>query len=209
MKVILIAAMTVCGRISPAGMGSPLDRRLLEEFRGRTGASLIGAGTLRQGDPELRGPNGRLDPSRIRALVTASADIPSGARLFARGPAPLIFTSPARAPELARQMQDRARVLGVATGPAGISVAAVLAELDALGVDSVLLEGGGKLNYAALQEGVVDELSLTLTPLLSGDRHAASLADGHAPLGTPFLALKLISARTAATGEIYLLYQRG
>jgi len=33
MKVILIAAITLCGRISPATMGSPEDRRLLERMR--------------------------------------------------------------------------------------------------------------------------------------------------------------------------------
>ena len=87
--------------------------------------------------------------------------------------------------------------------------AAAIAELASLGARSVLLEGGGRLNYAALKEKVVDELLITLVPSLSGDTDATSLVAGNGPLGSPFLPLTLVSAEPVSTGEIFLHYRRG
>ncbi|OGQ96734.1 MAG: hypothetical protein A2521_07280 [Deltaproteobacteria bacterium RIFOXYD12_FULL_57_12] len=210
MKVLLIAACTLCGRISPAGMGSMLDRQRLESFRASTDASLIGAGTLRHDDPEMRGPAGRLDPKRLRAVLTGSGDIPVvGKKLFSHEPPPLVFTATTHAKELTARLGCRGRVVGLPAGPAGLSIAAAIAELASLGARSVLLEGGGRLNYAALKEKVVDELLITLVPSLSGDTDATSLVAGNGPLGSPFLPLTLVSAEPVSTGEIFLHYRRG
>ncbi|MFH1020748.1 MAG: hypothetical protein V1782_09120 [Pseudomonadota bacterium] len=65
MLVTIIAASTICGRIGPGLTGSPVDRGLLEKMRAATDASLLGAETLRLGDPEMRGPEGHLLPQRI------------------------------------------------------------------------------------------------------------------------------------------------
>jgi len=76
-----------------------------------------------------------------------------------------------------------------------------------MGADSVLIEGGALLNYAALKEGIVDEIHLTITPKLSGDRHAASVADGSSPLGAPFLDLKMVDCQPMDNGEVFLTYR--
>jgi len=47
MIVSIIAAATVRGRIGPGFKGSAVDREFLFKMRGRTGASILGAGTLR------------------------------------------------------------------------------------------------------------------------------------------------------------------
>lgn len=207
MKVFLIGAITVCGRIGPAGMGSGADRRLLERMRAETGAGLMGAGTLRVENPEMRGPAGRLPAGRIRAIITNSGEIkPFGKKLFAAGPPPVVFTGAEQASALARQLGDRAEVLVLPPAPGGLSLAAAIEKFAELGAESVLIEGGGRLNYAAFKQEIVDELCLTVTPLLSGDRTAVSLADGPAALGDPFLRLDLLSCSPAETGELFLRY---
>lgn len=210
MHVTIIAASTICGRIGPGLVGSPVDRGLLESMRAATGASLLGAETLRQGDPEMRGPEGHLPPRRIRAFITESGDIPvDGKKIFAQGPPPLIFTSEAAAAGLQRRLGVLAQVVALpaASSAGGLSLAAACAHLTGLGVSSLLVEGGGSLNYACLRQGVVDEILLTLTPKISGDRGAASLCGGPGPLGEPFLPLNLVSCETAATGEVFLKYR--
>jgi riboflavin biosynthesis pyrimidine reductase len=178
-------------------------------MRAATGASLLGAETLRQGDPEMRGPGGRLPSQRIRAFITESGDIPvDGKKIFAQGPPPLIFTSEAVAAGLRRRLGAMAEVVTLPVLPGGgLSVAAACAYLAELGVSSLLVEGGGRLNYACLRQGVVDEILLTLTPNLSGDQGAASLCGGPGPLGEPFLPLTLVSCEAAETGEIFLKYR--
>lgn len=207
MKVIMIAAATLCGRISPAPLGSALDRRFLEQMRDETDASLMGSATLRHADPEMRGTGGIL-PQRLRAFITCSGDIPvQGKKIFHHGPAPLVFTSEQRHDDLSARLAGKAEVVSLPAGPGGLSVAAAIAELERRGARTVLIEGGASLNYSALRQRVVDELLVTLTPKLSGDEHAASLVDGQAALGRPFLTLALLSCRPQSTGEIFIHYQ--
>jgi 2,5-diamino-6-(ribosylamino)-4(3H)-pyrimidinone 5'-phosphate reductase len=207
-KVILICASTICGRISPAGLAGFADRRLLEEMRDRTGASLIGAGTLRESDPEMRGAGGLLAEDRIRAVITASGNIPfRNRKLFQVGPPPLILTGAATTAMLQDELGTRARVRTLPAGAGGLSIRAALETLQDMGADSVLIEGGAGLNYAALKAGVVDEISLTIAPRISGDRTAPSMADGPGPLGNPFLELALLSCQQVESGEIFLRYR--
>jgi len=208
-KVTIIAASTICGRIGPGLTGSPIDRGFLEKMRAATDASLLGAETLRQGDPEMRGPEGLLLPERIRAFITQSGDIPlAGRRVFQHGPPPLIFTGAAAAAGLRSRFGTLAQIVTLPTDSAGgLSLAAALAHLAKSGAASVLVEGGGRLHYACLQQGVVDEILLTLTPKISGDQGAASLCAGPAPLGEPFLSLALVSCEATETGEVFLKYR--
>jgi riboflavin biosynthesis pyrimidine reductase len=208
-KVTIIAASTICGRIGPGLTGSAVDRGFLEKMRAATGASLLGAETLRQGDPEMRGPEGCLLPNRIRAFITQSGDIPvAGRKIFEHGETPLIFTGAAAVAGLRHRLGDRAQVVTLpAASGGGLCLTAALAHLAQLGAGAVLVEGGGGLNYACLRQGVVDEILLTLTPKLSGDQGAASLCGGPGPLGEPFLPLTLVSCEAEATGEVFLKYR--
>lgn len=200
--------MTVCGRISPAGIGGPEDREVLERLRDQTDASLIGASTLRDEEPEMRGSGGRLSKERIRAVITCSGNVPvEGKKIFSFPPAPLFFTSDQALDGLAGSCGERAIVLPLPAGPHGLSIAAALSRLGKLGAESVLIEGGGKLNYAALAEGVVDEIFVTIAPKISGNRNEAALASGPKPLSNPFLALEFISCRTSTSGELFCHYR--
>ena len=210
MKVFLICITTACGRITPGKIGSPRDRRHLEDMRMTTDASLLGAGTLREGDPEMRGTGGIIPKNRIRAIITMSGEIPiEGQRLFQLGPPPVVFTSKGQARFLGEALGHKARVVSLPEGIHGLSVGAAISDLGRMGAKTVLIEGGAKLNYSALSEGVVDEILLTIAPKLSGEEGTASLADGPKHLGEPFLSLKLLECHTAETGEIFLRYKVG
>lgn len=208
MRVSMIAAITLCGRISPGGMGSAIDRQFLEATRAATDASLIGAGTLREGDAQLRGPGGVLPPQRLRAVISTSGDLPVEHRtLFRQGPSPLLFTSVTAAPALVRRLAGRAEVIALPELGPELSLPHLVAALAVRGAQSLLIEGGARLNYAALRQGVVDELLITITPKLSGESGARTLADGPTPLGAPFLDLTLLACEPAATGELFCRYQ--
>ena len=206
----MIAAATVCGRIAPAPLGSRLDRQFLERMRDSTGAGLIGAGTVRDADPELRGSGGVMPESRIRAIVSMSGEMPFAERkIFSSAPYPIIFTASNKVDDVKKNVVPYCTVIGLPAGPAGLSMRAALQVLAELGVQSLLVEGGGMLNYACLCEGIVDEIMLTVVPRVSGKRGAASLAAGPAGLGldAPFFNLELVGVRPAQTGEIFCHYK--
>ena len=208
MKVILVGAATICGKISPAGYGSLLDRRRLEEARDKTQASIMGANTLRTENPEMRGTNGSLRPDRIRSVISRSGVIPvEGKKLFMHGPKPVVFTSADNTAVVRKKIKDKARVVALPESPKGLSLEAALDFFKENQVESLLIEGGARLNYSALAQGVVDEIFLTIMPFVSGDRNASAFAEGPESLGDPFLEFELISCEPVSTGELFLHYR--
>lgn len=168
----------------------------------------MGANTFRVEDPEMRGTNGLLDPKRIRAIISRSGIIPTSyKKIFSHDPRPYIFTADENISTLKSRLEDRAQVVSLPEGPHGLSLQAALDFFAAKGVVSVLLEGGAQLNYGALAEGVVDEIYLTIMPYISGEKSAATFADGPNHLGKPFLELELLSSEPAASGETFLHYR--
>ena len=127
MKVILVGATTICGRISPAGYGSLLDRRRLEEARDKTQASIMGANTLRTENPEMRGTNGTLSQDRIRAIISRSGSIPvRDKKLFDHGPKPVVFTAGDNLFTLQGKLKGKAQVVSLPEGGHGLSLQAAL-----------------------------------------------------------------------------------
>ena len=204
-----MTAVTICGRIGPALVGSLLDRRRLEEARDNTEVSLLGANTLRIGDPEMRGTDGRLKPDRVRAIISMSGAIPlKEKKLFHHGPKPLIFTSEDNRAPLQEKLRDAARVVAVSPDVHGLSLQAVINFFEEREIGSLLIEGGGRLNYSALAQGVVDEILLTIMPFVSGDRNAPTFADGPESIGDFFREFDLLSCEPVSTGEVFLHYRR-
>lgn len=208
MKVILVGATTICGKISPSGYGSLLDRSRLEDIRDKTHASIMGANTLRLENPEMRGTNGNLSPDRIRSIISQSGSIPmEGKKLFRHGPKPIIFTSRENIFAVQGKMKSKALVTSLPQGPYGLSLQAAIDFLAEKGVESLLIEGGAKLNYSALAQGLVDEIMLTIIPFISGEQNRPAFADGPQFLGDPFLELELLSSEHVSTGEVFLQYR--
>ncbi len=208
MKVIMVAASTICGRIGPSITGSKEDRVHLERLRDDTGASLMGAATLRLNDPEMRGSNGRLPENRLRAFLTASGRVPlKGKKIYKDGPAPIIFTSQQQKDNLAEKVNGQVELVALQMQDGALQFRGALDYLDSRGVRSVLVEGGGQLNYHALRENIVDEIYLTLLPKISGDQNGAGLVSGPFSLGNPCISLELLSHRHGSYGEIFLHYR--
>ncbi len=80
---------------------------------------------------------------------------------------------------------------------------AVMADLRARGVRSLLCEGGPTLNSGLLEAGVVDELFLTLSPMLSGEPGAPRIVEG---LGLPVPGRLKLEWALRHSDEIYLRY---
>ncbi len=209
MKVSIIAAASVCGRIGQGFKGSAVDRAFLERMREDTDASLIGAGTLRQGPVQMLGPGGRTLDGRTRAVITASGRIPTEDQpLFSRGPRPLIFTSRQAGPALEQALGQRAEIIPIGyMGPGRLDLREVMEHLSERGVESLLIEGGSALNYEALSQAVVHELLVTICPEIIGASSVSSLVEGPEPLGRPSIGLRPLECKVSLeSGEIFIRY---
>lgn len=206
MRVYIIAAATVCGKIGPNLISTPADRRHLESWRERTDASLMGAATLRTGDPQMRSSGGKLPPHRIRCIITQSGQIPLDRSLFKHPPQPMIFTSHETLPSLTAKLMDRAHVIGVSPWDADhfLSLKDVVNTLKAKGVGSLLIEGGGKLNYEAIRQGIAHELILTILPQINGSHASIPLFNGKDPLNVGLMPMDI---QRGNGGELFIRYE--
>jgi riboflavin-specific deaminase-like protein len=168
---------TLDGRASK--LGEDADLEMLLELRTLADAILIGTGTLRAegyarliGSEERRAHRRTLglaeDPPAV--LISRRLDLPWEAGLFAAPEQPvLVYTGADGEPP-----EVRARVEVVRTA----EPAAVLADLRARGVRALLSEGGPTLNRALLAAGLVDELFLTIAPVITGEPAALRIVEG-------------------------------
>jgi riboflavin-specific deaminase-like protein len=167
------------GRATVAGRSGPLageaDRQLFHALRASVDVVLAGTGTIAverygrlvrdEARRERRAAAG-LAPDPLAVIVTRSGEVPWDAPLFA-APEQRVIVFTGEAVEPPTDAAAQVEVVPVAGGEA--TATAALAELRARhGVRSVLCEGGPLLLGALLADEALDELFLTIAPLLAG-----------------------------------------
>jgi diaminohydroxyphosphoribosylaminopyrimidine deaminase/5-amino-6-(5-phosphoribosylamino)uracil reductase len=202
-------AATLDGRSAAADgssrwISSPESRADVHRLRAQADAVVVGAGTLLADAPHLavRGVEGAVQP--LRVVVDTRARIRPGARVLDDA-APTLVAVAKDLPEAATAHLAGAGAevvrLPYAAGPAqpprGLDVHALLAELHARGVRSVLLEGGPTLAGAFLAAGAVDTVVGYLAPALLG---VGPQALGPAGISTLAQALRLDVTDVARLG---------
>ena len=171
--VTLKAALSLDGYIAEAPgrrtmlTSAPADRHS-HAFRAEVDAIAVGVGTVLVDDPLLtpRGPY-RLHPL-TRVIFDRALRTPETARLLSTpdaGPVMIVTTQEgASNSERRSRLEERGARLLVTDG----SVRSALRELGSLGITSLLIEGGAELHEAAWDEGVVDFVSVYVTPHVLG-----------------------------------------
>lgn len=152
---------------------TPADEAAFHALRAVSDAVVVGAGTVRAEDygPVRPRPAGRLwreqnglPAAPTLVVVSRSLDLDPGARCFTTGS--LVVTCAASDP------QRRARLAAVTdvvvAGDDEVDLVTALDALHARGLTRLLCEGGPALLTAFAQQDLLDELCLTLTPLLLG-----------------------------------------
>ena len=139
---------------------------------GRCGAldSCLGPGGKKY--QSLRLKNG-LNEFNLRVIVTGSGTINPDAEIFRHRFSPIIVLTRNGLPKR-KLMQLESLVDSVGQfGRKQLDLARALAWLRTTwNVRRLLCEGGGELNSAMIQAGLVDEIHLTLCPLLFGGKSA-------------------------------------
>jgi diaminohydroxyphosphoribosylaminopyrimidine deaminase/5-amino-6-(5-phosphoribosylamino)uracil reductase len=188
--VLFKSAMTLDGKVATRSGDSKWisgedSRELAHRWRASVDAVVVGIGTALADDPQLTArPAGHAaQPSAQprRVVFDSLARLPPNSQLVAAAAEiPLtIITSRAAARADTDALEAAGVQVFVATGenePARVRSA--LDQLGAMGIASVLLEGGPHLAGAFLDAGEIDELRLFLAPILLGGSAARDPLEG-------------------------------
>ncbi|WP_448071545.1 pyrimidine reductase family protein [Georgenia yuyongxinii] len=168
------------------GLNNPDDKQVFDTLRMLSDVVLLGAGTLRQegyGALTLEPAAARWRTARrlpahpTLAIVSARLDLDPQSPVFTRAPArPLVLTHAGAPPWRRRALAAVADV--VVCGGEAVDPARAVAELTRRGLGQVLCEGGPHLLGTLIAADLVDELCLTLSPVLEGGRAGRITAGG-------------------------------
>lgn len=217
--VYINMAMTADGKITSArreepGFASRRDKSVMDRLRAEADAVLVGAGTLRADDPPLHIRDPEMKAYRrslgkpeglVNVLVTASAAIDPGSRFFKGDLAAgriVATVEDAPADRLAR-LSVIADVWTLGRG--AVDLAELLSRLKRRGIERLLVEGGGELNWGFVRDNLVDELYVTIAPAILGGRKAPTLCEGEGLAMAERRRLRLI-ATEVVDGEIFCRY---
>jgi riboflavin biosynthesis pyrimidine reductase len=202
---------SIDGAVTHGGLSGPLndaaDKQVFDVLRRLSDVVLLGAGTLRQEgygglrlDPahvEWREVHG-LAPNPVLAVVSARLDLDPAAAPFADAPArPVVLTHAGSPGDRRRELSTVADV--VVAGTDRVDLAAALDALAGRGLTQVLCEGGPHLFGGLVAADLVDEMCLTVSPVLEGG-DAGRATTGSAQATRP---MRLAHAITA--GDMVML----
>ena len=196
------------GRVG--SLTSAADKVVFRLLRELADVVMVGAGTVRAerygpvvldaAASERRAARG-LPPVPPVAVVTASLQLDLGGRLFTESSArPLVITVEDTDPSARRAVAEVADV--VVAGETAVEPGRALAALAERGMQVVTCEGGPSLTTLLLGADMLDELCLTVTPLVGGDPLRV-VAD--APQ-LPLLRFDLAHAVAGGRDELFLRY---
>lgn len=191
--VLLNMAMSADGKIATANrvvasFGSPRDHEHLLELRSTADAVMCGAGTANSPDVTLGegGPRHRrrrlrhgLAEFNLRVVVSGRATLQPDAGVLHEPGGPVVVLVCEHAPAARRRRLQAAGAEVAVFGKTRVDLPRALAWLkQTRNVNRLVCEGGGELNDAMFRSGLIDEIHLTLCPLVFGGRKAPTIAEG-------------------------------
>lgn len=216
--VTLKGAVTLDGRIASRTGDSKwitgeAARAEAHALRATHDAVLVGVGTVLADDPGL---DVRLAPPRpnappVRVVLDTTLRTPLHVKLVAsaRVIPTWIVHGPSFDPARAQALDAAGVVrIEVETDNGRVGITPALAALAARGISSVLVEGGGKVHGALLDEGVVDRVAVFVAPVILGDAAGLPLVDRAAPPSRLVDALRLVEPRVRVLGVDVLVEGR-
>jgi riboflavin biosynthesis pyrimidine reductase len=193
MVTSLDGAATVGGRT--AGLSGQADQQVFAMLRALADVIVVGAGTARvEGYRPVRPAqegvrwtwlrDGRT-PSPPIAVITRRLDLDLAGPLLAGSPdhaRTIVITTEAAPPGRRAQVAATADV--IVAGRESVDIVAAITALAGRGHRRILTEGGPYLLSQIIEAGLLDDLCLTLSPVLAGPG-ADRIAAGHGPLREP------------------------
>jgi len=180
--VILSAALSIDGKISTRSGDSKLsskeDSIRLHKLRSKVDAILIGKNTLLQDNPLLtvRYTKGK---NPIRIILDSKGTIPINSKIIKTSNkiSTIIVVSKKISKTNLLKLQ-KLPIEIIVSGENSINLKLLLKKLSSKKIKTILVEGGGTVNWEFIKNDLFNELIITLSPFLVGGKNAISFVEG-------------------------------
>jgi len=180
--VILSAAISIDGKISTrvgdSKLSSKEDSIRLHKLRSKVDAILIGKNTLLQDDPLLtvRYTKGK---NPIRIILDSKGIISVNSRIIkTSNKIPTIIAVSKKISKINLLKLRKLPVEIIIAGENSVNLKLLMKKLSSKNIKTILVEGGGTVNWEFIKNDLFNELIVTLSPFLIGGTDSISFVEG-------------------------------
>jgi len=179
--VLLKTAMTLDGKAaSRTGdskwISGELSRAYVHSLRNRYSSILVGVNTVIRDDPELTSRiEGVQTRNPVRIIMDSGGRIPIDANVLNidESRRTIIAATEDMTEEKRRQLESKgAEIITTDKRNGRVDIRQLLKELARRGIDSLMIEGGGTVAAAFLEEGLIDKVAFFIAPVVIGGKTA-------------------------------------
>lgn len=156
------------------------SREDVHNLRNELTGIMVGINTVLKDNPQLTcRVNGGRNP--IRIIVDSTLKIPIDCKIVntAKEVETIIATTDKANLDKINSLEDKGvKIIVVPSKNGKVNLKELMITLGKLKIDSILLEGGGTLNFSALEEGIVDKVKIYIAPKIIGGKDSKTPIEG-------------------------------
>ena len=182
--IILSAAMTIDGKIASISGDPELsdeeDWKEVHKLRTEVDAIMVGKGTILKDNPKLHIKYHQHN-GYTRIVVDSKLETPSDSNVIAFKPElypTIICTTEKVSSEKIKEYEEKNVKIVKSGKNEKVDIVHLMPQLYNMGIKTILLEGGGTLNWSFIELDLIDEMRLTIAPWIAGGKEAVSLVEG-------------------------------
>jgi len=180
--VILSAAISIDGKIATkigdSKFSSKQDSIRLHKLRSKVDAILVGKNTVAVDDPLLtvRYTKGK---NPIRIILDSKGTLSEKSKILqTSNKIKTIIVISKKITKSNYKKLNKFPVELIVTGESSVNIKSLLRKLSDKKIKTILVEGGGTINWEFIKQNIFDELIVTLSPFLIGGNNAISFVEG-------------------------------
>ena len=181
-KIILSAAISIDGKIATrtgdSKLSSKKDLTRLHKLRSQVDAIIIGKNTVNKDDPLLtvRYSKGK---NPIRIILDSHGTISNKSKILqTSNKVKTIIVVTKKITKKNLQKLKKFSVEIIIVGENQVNIKSLIKILSKRKIKTILLEGGGTINWEFIKNNLVDEFFITITPFILGGKDAITLVQG-------------------------------
>jgi 2,5-diamino-6-(ribosylamino)-4(3H)-pyrimidinone 5'-phosphate reductase len=214
--VVVNVAMSADGKLSTRerrqiGISSEQDFARVDRLKAGCDAIMVGIGTVLADNPSLTVKRQECQEHRkkrgadvhpVRVIVDSAARTPIDAKVLHKEEGKrVVAVSEAADPARVAALRKSATV--VVAGSVEVDLTRLLHELGEMGIQRLMVEGGGTLIEGLIRADLVDEIYSYVGNIIIGGKDAPTLADGEGFIReADFCRLTLLEARKMESGVL-------
>lgn len=189
MKIIINAAASIDGKIATrtgeSKISSQSDLIMVHKLRCIVDGILVGISTVLRDDPILNvrlTKCTKLEKNPIRIIVDSKARIPLRSNIVKTAgqiETILAVTKSASRKKLEKLREKNIKIIVSGEKGERVNLKKIMTILEKkYGINKILVEGGGEINWSMIKNNLVDEIIITISPMIIGGKKSTSIISG-------------------------------